>query len=209
MRKFTVCAALAAALAISGGASAAVRTLDFSVAAGLWEQNYTGGENSADNAPVTDAPFGLSLDPTLSGSVTFDDAVFNASTFSAFDFVTGTRHWTLADINPSGSMLLLDGGAPVDVHLTLGPFASNGGGAAGVNGVDIELAKPAGGGDALLGTATTFFPQPDGVGIFCNGCVSFTDVTPAAAPEPSTWALALGGFALAGAALRRRRRVLA
>ncbi len=34
------------------------------------------------------------------------------------------------------------------------------------------------------------------------------DVTPGAVPEPASWALMIGGFALAGASLRRRKAVL-
>lgn len=37
--------------------------------------------------------------------------------------------------------------------------------------------------------------------------LTIADASPAAVPEPASWALMLGGFALAGAALRRRARV--
>lgn len=55
-----------------------------------------------------------------------------------------------------------------------------------------------------------------GVGVFYFGTYSADSVGPlldnvsisiGAVPEPSTWALTIGGFGLAGAALRRRRRV--
>lgn len=50
-------------------------------------------------------------------------------------------------------------------------------------------------------------PQPD---IFDEGPANIGDIGNAAvsaAPEPGTWALMIGGFGLAGAALRRRHRV--
>jgi hypothetical protein len=38
----------------------------------------------------------------------------------------------------------------------------------------------------------------------CDANFRFTASTPAAVPEPASWALMIGGFGLAGAAMRRR-----
>jgi hypothetical protein len=68
-----------------------------------------------------------------------------------------------------------------------------------ITGFDITLGPQSrisqGGATLIDGTA----------GLTCsNLCVSFADAS-AAIPEPSTWALAITGFAAAGATIRRRR----
>jgi hypothetical protein len=63
-------------------------------------------------------------------------------------------------------------------------------------------------GGSKLGAAS----QSDNAGNFFNARIddaSFTIQGSAGVPEPATWALMIGGFGLAGAALRRRRTAIA
>jgi hypothetical protein len=47
-------------------------------------------------------------------------------------------------------------------------------------------------------------PSADNVGVIIDN-VSIDRVAPGAVPEPATWGMMIGGFALAGAAMRRRK----
>jgi hypothetical protein len=49
--------------------------------------------------------------------------------------------------------------------------------------------------------------NPSGDDYMQTSGLSFTTISPAAVPEPATWAMMVGGFGLMGAALRRRQRV--
>ena len=57
-------------------------------------------------------------------------------------------------------------------------------------------------------TATIGFDLPDGVFLTASSGATFGDVPtgPSGAPEPTSWALMIAGFGLAGAALRRSHR---
>ncbi len=61
----------------------------------------------------------------------------------------------------------------------------------------------------LSHTATISFDLPDGVWLTSSGGATFGDVPTAGVPEPASWALMIGGFALAGAGLRARRTLIA
>jgi hypothetical protein len=69
----------------------------------------------------------------------------------------------------------------------------------GVGGAETALLAGLAGGEAYFTLHTTAFPPGEIAGFF----------GPAAAPEPATWAIALLGFGLASATLRRRRAVMA
>ncbi len=65
------------------------------------------------------------------------------------------------------------------------------------------------GGDAYTGGTALFTSQPyqgfcQTSGL-CDLNFRITAATPAAVPEPASWAMLIGGFALAGAAMRRRQ----
>jgi hypothetical protein len=162
----------AAVLAAASGspAAAAVKLIDFTVNGGGW--THVNGVNS---------PYGLSQQPTLSGTLTFDDTKTGADAFLDLSYATGTRAWTLADIQ-AGSGVFYSGGAFEAFVLYLG----------GAN---------------LLGSNNAAGIYEGSNGIYCNGCVGINSIS--AVPEPGTWALMIGGFGLAGAALRRRRPALA
>jgi hypothetical protein len=128
-----------------------------------------------------DSPYGLPQQPTISGKLTFDDTRTDADAFLDLDYVTGARVWTLADIQP-GSGVFYSGDTFSAFVLLLG--AGN-----------------------VLGSnnAAGIFDGPQGIS--CNGCVSIDAIS--AVPEPGVWAMMVGGFALLGAALRRRKTALA
>ncbi|HLZ75607.1 PEPxxWA-CTERM sorting domain-containing protein [Phenylobacterium sp.] len=166
---------LGALICVAGSASASIITVDFNVAGG-WFQ--TGN---------TDTPFGLSNNPNLNGSVQLDTTKTGVDTFVSIDWVTGTRTWTLADLDPSSAGADFTGGGLLDFSMD---FTAPG------NYVDSN------------NTAQIY----DGTGgIACNNCVTVTN-NPGGGPgvpEPAGWALMIAGFGLAGAALRRRRTGLA
>jgi hypothetical protein len=131
-----------------------------------------------DNLPATVAPYGLPAQPTLSGDVTFDTTKSGASEFVGIDFTTGTKTWTLADIDPNASATIS-------------------------NGVLGEFALIFTGQTNFVFSNNTALLDDGNVGIFCNGCV----VTSLASsvPEPSTWAMLLLGFAGIGFMACRRK----
>lgn len=75
---------------------------------------------------------------------------------------------------------------------------------AGSNSFVFSYVSPSG--DALGGTGSHAGPQGLGDEAWGLSNVLLTsDATVAAVPEPATWALMIGGFAVAGAAMRRRK----
>lgn len=170
-RRILLSAALAGSLAaISSPAAAAIRQIDFTVSSSNW-QHLNG----------VDGPYGLSLQPTLSGSLQFDDTKSDSSAFVALDYVTGTRVWTLADIM-ANSGVFYTGGAFSAFILHLGP-------------------------GNILGSNDTAGVAEGPNTLYCNDCVSIGPVS--AVPEPQTWGLMIAGFGLLGATLRRRKAMAA
>ncbi|WP_156378509.1 MULTISPECIES: PEPxxWA-CTERM sorting domain-containing protein [unclassified Phenylobacterium] len=170
-RTFLLSVALAASVAaISSPAAAAIKQIDFTVSSGDWQ--HLNGVNG---------PYGLSLQPTLSGSLRFDDTKADSSAFVSLDYVTGTRVWTLADI-AANSSIFYSGGA----------FSA--------------FALHFGSGNLLASNTTASVAEGPNT-LYCNNCVSIGPVS--AVPEPQTWALMIAGFGLLGTALRRRKAMLA
>lgn len=171
LRKFFLSAALAAGLiAMSSPAAAAVKQIDFTINNGAW--NHINGANG---------PYGLSLDPTIKGSLRFDDTKGGADAFVGLNYVTGSRTWTLADIEPLSSIYYA-GGAFSAFVLYLGP-------------------------GNVLGSHNTAGIAEGANTLYCNNCVSITSIS--AVPEPQSWALMIAGFGLLGGVLRQRKAAVA
>lgn len=168
--KVLLSAILAAAAVSASPAAAAVKLVDFTLTGGSWI--HING---------VDGPYGLPLQPTISGQVAIDDTKTDASGFVGLNYTTGTRIWTLADIQ-SNSQIFYSGGAFENFFLNLG--SGN-----------------------LVGTNNSASIAEGANNIYCNGCVSVTSVS--AVPEPGAWALMIAGFGLVGATLRRRTGALA
>jgi hypothetical protein len=186
MFRHALIAAIAVA-ALAGQASATVHTINFEIDPtanppfSAWIQGL-GNTN----------PYGLPSQPHLAGSFTVDDShltdfedviegVFAKAKppyILSFDLVAGTKTFSLADVG-ADSYVGFTNGIITGFDITLGP----------------QSRISQGGATLIDGTA----------GLTCsNLCVSFADAS-AAIPEPSTWALAITGFAAAGATIRRRR----
>jgi hypothetical protein len=172
-------AAVVLATAVAQPAAAAVKIMDFSLHSGSWQLFGAA------------APYGLPLQPAVTGSVTFDDTKTGSSALLDIDFVTGARSWRVADIAPwSDSRILYHATGPAGFLLT---FADGAAGAAlythatAVNGVGASVSD----GQSVL---------------YCN-CLTVDAVrdAPSAAPEPAGWMLAILGFGAIGAATRSRR----
>lgn len=155
--------------------------------AATYLQEFTTNGNAWSNGGP--GPYGLSPSPILPGSVTVDNSITDGSTFSAFNWVTGTKVWTLADIDRAFSSATFDTNGVLTyfkVVLVGGPsFATN-----------------------LIETFGTL-ALDDGVGRNnCNGCVVLGDYTAvtSAVPEPATWAMFMLGFGLIGFSMRHRKR---
>lgn len=62
--------------------------------------------------------------------------------------------------------------------------------------------------NVLIDYSTNFFHAPVDAAIMTYSGNGFAIAAPAAVPEPATWALMIGGFAIIGAAMRRRPSVV-
>ena len=168
-----------AAMLTAGAAQAGVYVIPFTMTGGSWVQTL----GSA-------GPYGLSTQPTISGSVTIDTCcdetgtIPGASQFTALSYTTGAKTWTLSDINPI-SYVSMTQGVP--------------------NGFAIVFGSLTGGNViSTLGAAID-----DGTNaIICIDCNSATfPPPPPPIPEPRAWLLVLLGVAGLGAELRGRRKV--
>jgi len=74
---------------------------------------------------------------------------------------------------------------------------------AGANSFIFAYVSPLG--DALGGTGQHFGPQGLGDEAWGLSNILLTDASTAAVPEPASWALMIGGMALAGGIMRRRK----
>jgi hypothetical protein len=161
-------------------ARANVYQIDFTLAPGGWATAPDG------------ALYGLGNDPTINGSVTVDSNLSGGAAFRAISYTTGTRVWTLADIDGSQSGIFFSGPTFISFNFTM-----------------IE----GGGFNFFYSNNTVSILDPsDNSRLVCNGCVNVTNVTdlsPPAVPEPASWAMLLAGFGSVGLMLRRRRPVAA
>lgn len=130
-------------------------------------------------------PYGVGANPSLSGTVTLDNADGSGNSFKAINYVTGSKTWTLADLNVGASSAVFDAmGGVVQFSMIFGNYNSY------VFSNNTAAINDAGGGGSIA----------------CNGCVSISPAVSSAVPEPAAWALMLVGFGVMGSAMRRRQR---
>ena len=195
MKNFRIAGAVGsaiAALALSSVAAAATLTEDFEAPFPTWESGWFGVNSDAQNCYGVGGgrgnnPDGLwvSNGGCLAAPV---NVAFNAgfaATLTSLDLdVAGYSPTTLTIYDKNGATLL-----SVSVVLTFGSFSDPGTyshyGVTSSNGI---------GGFSFTGGASGNTSIDN---IVVNGG--------SAVPEPATWTLMIGGFGLAGAALRRRR----
>ena len=184
------------ALALSSAAVAATLTENFEAPFPAWESGWFGVNSNAQNCYGVGQGHGNNPDGLwVSNGGCLGQPVniaFNAgfaSSLTSFDLdIAGYSPTTLTIYDKSGATLL-----SVSVALTFGAFSDPGVyshyGVTSSNGI---------GGFSFTGGA--------------SGNTSIDNLvvnSGAAVPEPASWALMIGGFGLAGAALRRRRMVAA
>ncbi len=146
------------ALFAAAPASSALITVDFVIEGGSWFQE-TG----------TGSPFGLPAQPTLHGNLTINDTTSSGAAFVGVDYVTGTKTWSVSEIDTAGSVVNYSGPGIVSSFV-----------------LDFNIPD-----NFIVSDNTVQISDGTNV-IACNFCVNFTN---ASVPEPSTWAMTLLGFA--------------
>ena len=165
MKKVIAAAVVALTIGAASAAQAAVEIVNFTIS-GDW---FSSG-----------SPFGMTPGADLTGTIYVDNALTGAASIVGIDYVTGTRTWTLADIDLDQTT--------VAFWSTTNTFQN----------ASIRFTTPS---NYITGTAQI----RDGDDYMaCNSCVTFRPEM-AGVPEPATWAMLIAGFGLAGASLRRRR----
>ena len=181
MKSLFASVALAAVMA-AGVASADIEVVNYTIHGGNWVQTY----GSA-------IPYGVDESADITGSFTLNTTPADRSVFwlQSFTYVTGTKVWTLADVNKTGSVIRLSAARQVDFFIVaFGP------------------------GNGNFTPTQNLFASYDAVqisdgtnSIACGQCITDpVSGNPTATPEPATWTMMIVGLGLAGAALRRRRR---
>ena len=160
------------ALFTAAPASSALITVDFVITGGSWF-NETG----------TGSPFGLPAQPTLHGSLTIEDTTSSGAAFVGVDYVTGTKTWSVSEINTADSVVNYSGPGVV-------------------SGFTLDFNSP---NNFIVSNNTVQISDGTNI-IACNFCVSFTNAN---IPEPSTWTMMLLGSAGLGFAGYRATRGLA
>jgi hypothetical protein len=135
-------------------------------------------------------PFGLSSDPTITGSLTVDNTLIGPASFDAISVTTGTMIWDQTMLNPA---IIGNNGTDFDAagNLTCFLFSLGNLGGTGQNGA------------FLIVSSNNTSNLDDGLGnsIACNYCVSFQAV-----PEPRTLPVLAGCLiGLFAMACRRKR----
>ena len=169
--KTTVAASL---LALSGVASAVPMTYGITVSGGWFDSNGT--------------PFGMSLSPTLTGSITVDNTSAGIAGMLDFELTTGSHSWTETEfVGPTGALTY--NGSGTLTGFSLNSFAFSGG--------TMYIFS-----NNTMGVTETSANASNA----CNDCVSIGPGVPTQVPEPAT--LALVGLATLAAWGSTRRKVL-
>ena len=166
-------AVAASLLVLSGVASAAPMTYGITVTGG-WFANGT--------------PFGMSLSPTLTGSITVDNTIAGIAGMLDFQLTTGTHTWTETEFVGSNAASLTYNGSGTLTGFSLSSFAFSGGTM------------------YIFSNNTMAVIETNVANNACNSCVSIGPGVPTQVPEPAT--LALVGLATLAAWGSTRRKVL-
>jgi len=162
--RLAACSAALGAVALPAAANATEIVTQFSIS-GDWHP-FGSGE-----------AYGLSGDPTLTGSFTLTDGVL-----TSLSYVTGSKSWSISDVVSQSFYQ-------------------------GASGTVYNFSLIFTGSSNFVHGSNTASINEGGNGLFCNGCVRFSSSpVSGAVPEPATWALMLVGFGALGSVMRLRRR---